>query len=118
MELSWSHLFDVPMVTFYDKLHTQFHFHLVFLRQKALILRNQAVYDRNKCLLYDAVSRNLARFRYRELVTNLGKTLLSTAKSSLCHQRSWVEGKGKCKGATWALQYRALTFFYTISTLE
>ena len=39
--------------------------------------------DRNKCLLYDAVSRNLARFRYKELVTNLGKTLLSTA-NALC----------------------------------
>lgn len=98
MELSWSHLFDVPMVTFYDKLHTQFHFHLVFLRQKALILRNQAVYDRNKCLLYDAVSRNLARFRYRELVTNLGKTLLSTAKASLCHREAGRRGKESARG--------------------
>ena len=40
-----------------------------------------------------AVSRNLARFRYTELVTNLGKILLSTAKASLCRREAGWRGR-------------------------
>lgn len=78
--------------------YTHSSFSFSFPQQKALILRNKAVCDRKRCLLYDAVSRNLARFRYKELVTNLGKTLLSTAKASLCHREAGWRGKESARG--------------------